>query len=247
MSTKIDENGNKVKITVSKKKVSDGFNIKEFYLKGLKSNISISGIGAPVCVCLGKDDKLCIYSISMPPEECNLFVLKLVKEQDPKELIFGLDRHVLKPIECGNKFSDCVPVAHYGPDKRWRVGVVDYQCNPISSEVLPYNWNNLYWSCTVRGELETAAFEIRRKRIESEIPKLEPPDSATRVQLNKYREAVFEYGADSYEAKKILSENVENERFITIAYQIRLAVSEMAKRKAEYGDGDEEEQDKDDA
>lgn len=110
--------------------------------------IDEDGIFPHPLLAVSRDDTAMIGALAVPPADVYASIVMMLVKEDPKELIFGMDRYV-KP-EQGNPFKDCLGGCYYN-GTLWKPFIIDYQHEPRI--VNPIRWDNECWNVRLTHEL----------------------------------------------------------------------------------------------
>ena len=126
-----------VEITVKKE-------LKDSYLEILKKSIDEEGIYPGPGIFSKKDEEgLSMISFMVSPSEVLLSAVKIIKEQDPSEFLWGLDRFSKSGQGVDEKYKSVFTIFHL-KDGEWKTGVFAYNSPEDYSESI--DWDNKFWS-----------------------------------------------------------------------------------------------------
>lgn len=90
-----------------------------------------------------------VFALDLSHMQVMDLTIQRARESETEELIFGLDR-LTKPGQ-GTEFEDVLPAAWFRKGVGWKVGVINYQPDPLI--VRPWDWHNVFWISTITHEL----------------------------------------------------------------------------------------------
>jgi len=90
-------------------------------------------------------------SFLLTPEETFDAIVRIVKEQDPEELIWGLDRFNNPDQGVDEKYHSVFTIFHL-KDGKWRTGVFAY--NSKEDNYREIDWWNEFWDGIMKRELK---------------------------------------------------------------------------------------------
>lgn len=124
-------------------------NLTDTFFNHVSNCVDEKGVYPHVMMIIDKDDKLGVFTLAVdsPTQVMNQMVKTLTKE-NPKELIYGLDRFS-KPGQ-GTTLGDLVAGAYWNGEA-WRSFIIEYQHEP--RVVKPLDWDNDHWNKALKGEL----------------------------------------------------------------------------------------------
>jgi hypothetical protein len=123
--------------------------LPEIYHSNIANWIDESGVYPHQAMVVDKNGKIGVFALDFrtPSEVMNELLKVLLKEQ-PKEMIYGLDRFT-KPNQ-GTTLGDVIAGAYWNGDA-WRSFIIEYQHEPRI--VKPLDWNNKFWTAAIKEEL----------------------------------------------------------------------------------------------
>lgn len=123
-------------------------NLPEDYFSHIERSIDEKGVYPHQMMLVDKNDGLGLYAIAMN-EPCQVFnaVMAAVMKEQPKELIYGLDRFAKSGQ--GTKLGDLI-AGNYWNGEVWRPFIIEYQHEP--RVVKPLNWGNEFWNAALKEE-----------------------------------------------------------------------------------------------
>lgn len=95
--------------------------------------------------------RLNVAALDLKPHQVVLHLLKQ-RLESATELIYGIDRTTKEGQ--GTTLSDVLTCGYWSQTTGWQIGVIEYNVSNQGKTVLPWNWNNQFWTELVMQEIE---------------------------------------------------------------------------------------------
>lgn len=123
--------------------------LPEKYHNVISKFIDEKGVFPHQMLVLDQNDKLGVFALALDkPNEMMHVVIKTLVKENPKELIYGLDRFT--KAGQGTTLGDLVAGCYWN-GTGWRPFIIEYQHEP--RVVKPIEWNNAHWNENLKKEL----------------------------------------------------------------------------------------------
>jgi len=100
-----------------------------------------------------------VGAMDLKPHQVVLHLLRQ-RLEGATELIYGIDRST-RPNQ-GTTLSDVLTCGYWSTNTGWQIGVIEYNVSNQGKTVLPWNWNNTFWTDTVLAEINHHEQTIKR-------------------------------------------------------------------------------------
>lgn len=117
-------------------------------------SIDAKGVYPHQCLYTHDGGKLVLSALDFKAEQVYRYLLTVMLEKKPEEIVFGLDRFCKEGQ--GTTLGDCITGAHWNAKSAgtplWRPFVIEYQHEPRI--VKPMDFENRFWNSRIISDLE---------------------------------------------------------------------------------------------